>query len=285
LIWVIGCNGMLGKHICEVLSREHLDFIGSDAEVDIREVESLKAFAKDKSINWIINCAAYTAVDNAEDDYDNAKSLNADSVGNIGAVANKIGAKVIHFSTDYVFDGDKVGDYREDDSTNPVTVYGKTKLMGEENLVNSTDECFIFRISWLYGPYGNNFVYTMLRLFQERDELTVVNDQFGSPTYTGEIAEFVSSLIKENSSSFGLYHFSGEGRISWYDFAKSIYEFSRVEGVLTKDVVIKPVDSSSFPTKARRPENSSMSKEKLFKTFGFRPQNWKVTLKKLYHKN
>lgn len=278
MIWVLGSRGMLGKHICEVLNRENLDFIGSDAEIDIRKLESLLDFTKDKSINWIINCAAYTAVDNAEDDYDNAKSINADSVRNIGAVANETGAKVVHFSTDYVFDGEKTGEYVEDDPANPVTVYGKSKLIGEKNLESGTDKYFIFRISWLYGPHGNNFVHTMLRLFRERDELNVVNDQFGSPTYTGEIAEFISRLIKENSNCFGLYHFSGEGRISWYDFARSIYDLAQKTGLVEKDLVINAVDSTCYPAKARRPKNSYMNKNKLFKAFGFKPNDWKVTL-------
>jgi len=278
MIWVTGCSGMLGRHICEKISVAGIPHVATDVEIDITDPAAVSDFINRNRISWIINCSAYTAVDLAEDEKDKAFAVNADGVKNLAVAAKIKGAKLIHFSTDYVFPGLKESGYDEEDKTGPASVYGAGKLAGEYEIISAYEKHFIFRISWLYGPSGKNFFHTMLTLFGQRDELNVVNDQYGSPTYTGELADFVVQLIKDDSDKYGVYHFSGEGMTNWHEFASEIYRLAVKYGITERKVIINPVDSSKYPQKAKRPAYSYMLKDKLYGTFCYRPKNWKETL-------
>ena len=278
MIWLVGCKGMLGRHLADKLEIAGISFTASDIEVDITDKKAVSSFCAGKNFSWILICSAYTAVDLAEDEREKAFAVNALGVKNIAEISRNSGAKIINFSTDYVFSGDNKNGFSENDKTGPSSVYGASKLEGEKMLTSLYDKYFIFRISWLYGPHGKNFVHTMQNLFGQKDELNVVDDQFGSPTYTGELADFIIDLIRSDSDKYGIYHFSGEGMTSWYEFAVEIYRLSIKYGITSGDVRINPVDSSRYPAKAKRPAFSYMIKNKLFNTFGYRPKDWKAAL-------
>jgi len=278
MVWIIGSNGMLGRHITEQVENANIPLITSDKEIDITDITAIRGFLENKTIDWIIICAAFTAVDLAEDEENNAFAVNAEGVKNITEICKNTGVKIVSFSSDYVFPGENISGYHEDDRTGPMSVYGRSKLKGEMFLMSGYKEYFIFRISWLYGPYGKNFVHTMLNRFNEQDELNVVNDQFGSPTYTLELADFIVKLIETNSQCYDLYHFSGEGMTTWYEFSMEIYRLALKYGITQKTVKINPIDSSKFPAKAKRPMYSYLHKNKLTSTFGFKPEYWRDTL-------
>jgi len=246
MIWLIGNKGMLGNDVEKLLKERGLTYWVSDKEVDIGDYKTLEKFGKDKKIKWAINCAGYTKVDKAEEEVDKAFRINKDGARNIALFSAKRQIKLIHISTDYVFDGRQEGgavSYREDDETNPINIYGKSKLAGEEEIKKILEEYFIIRTAWLYGLKGNNFVYTMLRLFKERDLVKVVEDQWGSPTYTADLAGAILKIIEDDSDSYGIYHFTNEGMTSWYEFARTIYKKAKRLGLIegNKKVVIKPI--------------------------------------------
>lgn len=282
MIWLIGNKGMLGSDFEKSIKDIGLQYVASDREVDITDLGVLRDFTKDKSIEWIINCSAYTAVDKAEDEKDIAFKINADGVLNITKIAKELNAKLIHISTDYVFDGESESALFEYDATSPIGVYGDSKLAGEQNIINNYDKFFIVRTAWLYGKNGNNFPYTMIRLFKEREVVKVVSDQFGTPTYTKDLAELILTIVKKDSSSYGIYHFTNDGRTNWYLFAKKIYELSCEAGILDGDkkLEIVPIKTEEYPTKAKRPKNSYLSKDKVKKTFGITISRWEDSLKK-----
>ena len=265
---------MLGTDVEILLKNEGMDYIASDQEIDITNVDELQKFAQSKPITWIVNCAAYTAVDKAEDEPELAFKINAEGPENIAEIAKQKGAKLIHISTDYVFDGTKKDAYTETDTPNPLGVYGKSKLQGEINIQRTLKEYFILRTAWLYGKHGNNFIYTMLRLFKERDEIRVVGDQFGAPTYAPDLAQAIIKIIQINSETYGIYHFTSEGKTTWYDFACQIYNTSKQQGILTKDTALLKITTDQYPTKAKRPQNSYLSKEKIQKVFNVDVQPW-----------
>ena len=227
MIWLIGNKGMLGSDLEIKVRDAGIEYFASDIEIDITNIESMRKYLKDKKIKWIINCSAYTAVDKAEDEPEKAFKINSEGVLNIARLAKENNAVLIHISTDYVFDGNKEGAYTEEDKTNPVGVYGKSKLEGERNIVKALPEYFIIRTAWLYGRNGNNFVHTMLRLFSDRNELKVVQDQFGSPTNAKDLADVIVNIVKNNSDKHGIYNFTNNGRTNWYEFASTIYELAR----------------------------------------------------------
>lgn len=279
MIWLIGNKGMLGTDVERKLKANGLEYAASDVNVDITDINNLKNYSKNKKIDWIINCSAYTAVDKAEEETEKAFKINADGVGNIARVAKDKNAKLIHLSTDYVFDGKKSEEYTEDDGTGPIGVYGKSKLKGEENILHTLPEHFIFRISWLYGHHGANFVHTMLRLFGERDEVRVVNDQWGSPTFAEDVADLIIKIVKENSAAYGIYHFTNGGRTNWYEFTREILRLAKEKDLIKNDIKITPVSTAEYPTKAKRPANSCMSKTKIEKTLGVKIRPWQESLK------
>lgn len=271
---------MLGQEVEETL-KKHLPtslLYGTDREVDITDESALQHFVQDLQIDWIINCSAYTAVDKAEEEADKAYLLNETGVRNIAVIADKIQARLIHISTDYVFPGNNPRPLSEKDETDPRSVYGASKLAGEQVLIDTHSNHFIIRTSWLYGSNGNNFVYTMLKLMNSRNQINVVEDQIGTPTSAVDLAELIVKIIEQNNSQYGIYHFSNEGEISWYDFACEIYHQGRLNNLIESDCTINPCGSDQYPTAAIRPAYSLLSKEKVKATFGYVPPQWDHSL-------
>jgi dTDP-4-dehydrorhamnose reductase len=282
MIWLIGNKGMLGTEVEALLTQKELPYLASDQEVDITNIETLKEFAADKPITWIINCAAYTAVDKAEDEPDLAFKLNADGPCNIAEIAKTKEAKLIHISTDYVFDGTKEGAYLETDIPNPLGVYGKSKYQGEINIQKTLKEYFILRSAWLYGKNGRNFVLTMLRLFNERKEVRVVNDQWGSPTYAVDLAGALIKIVCDNSENYGIYNVANEGKISWYDFAVMIHKIANEKRLLDTQAAVVPIDTDGYVAKAKRPKNSCLSKDKIREALGIEIRDWRAALRDFF---
>lgn len=280
MVWLIGCKGMLGTEIARQLKNSNIDYIGTDIDVDITKLEVLEDFAnKNPKIDWIINCSAYTAVDKAEDDKDFANLLNNIGPKNISSVAKKINAKMIHISTDYVFDGTGNIPYTEDMDVKPIGVYGQTKADGEKSVIDSGCEYYIFRTAWLYGYDGKNFVYTMLKLMESKQELSVVSDQKGTPTFAGDLANCViKTITAENKIPCGIYHCTDLGEITWYDFACEIYKQGKATGKLSNECKINPCSTDEFPTKAKRPAYSVLSKEKIQQALGIALPMWNESL-------
>jgi dTDP-4-dehydrorhamnose reductase len=285
MIWLIGNKGMLGYEVEKLLKERGFTCWATDREVDISDYKALEKFGKDKKIKWIINCSGYTQVDKAEEEIDKAFRINQDGVRNIALFSAKRQIRLIHISTDYVFDGRKEKDegtvaYREDDKTNPINIYGKSKLVGEEEIKKILKEYFIIRTAWLYGLKGNNFIYTMLRLFKERDVVKVVEDQWGSPTYTVDLAGVILKIIEDDSVSYGIYHFTDEGITSWYEFAKAIYNKAKRLGLVedNKKIEIQSIKTEDYPTAARRPRYSVLSKEKIKREFNLKVREWDKAL-------
>ena len=279
MIWIIGCNGMLGREVAELFQKNKIPFIGTDIECDITDISALAEFAKDKNIKWIINCSAYTNVDKSEEEEPKAYSINASGAANIAQTASLIGAKLIHISTDYVFNGKGNSPYKESDVKQPLGAYGRTKSAGEDLVAANTDKYFIVRTAWLYGKNGNNFVHTMLRLFAEKDSLNVVADQKGTPTWAGTLASLIMEIIESDSDKYGIYHCTDEGETTWFDFASAILNEAFDAGLIKRIIPINPVTSSEYPTKTERPKYSVLSKDKIKTEFSFIPENWETVLK------
>ena len=276
-ILITGANGMLAKSVRKRLEENEL--ICTDVEdLDITNEKAVLEYVTEKKPDYIINCAAYTAVDKAETAGEIVEKINADGPKNLAKAAKENDCVLVHISTDYVFGGelDVEKDYKEDDSKNPVTVYGITKLHGEEAIEENLDKYYIFRTAWLYGD-GNNFVRTMLKLGEEKDELNVVSDQHGSPTYAEDLANFIGEAI-EKKIPYGIYNATNEGYTTWYDFTKAIFEYA---GIVCR---VNPVTTEEYieimkVTQAKRPKNSQMSKEKL-KSAGIEVPEWEDALKR-----
>lgn len=257
-ILITGANGMLAKAVRNELKNEEL-ILTDVAELDITNIDAVRSFVKENKPQYIINCAAYTAVDKAEEQLELARRVNALGPKNLAIVANEEDANLIHISTDYVFGGAKSveEDYTEDEEKNPESVYGVTKLEGENAITDSTFKYYIFRTAWLYGD-GNNFVRTMLKLGKEKDEINVVSDQHGSPTYAVDLASIIHQAI-EKQIPYGIYHTTNIGYTTWYEFTKEIFEKANIS------CKVNPVTSEEFNSAAKRPKNSKLSKEKLLK--------------------
>ena len=273
-ILITGANGQLGNEM-RVLSEEypeHAYFFTDVAELDICNEQAVMDFVKANGIHTIVNCAAYTAVDNAEDHVEFCTRLNADAVGYLAKSAEANGAEFIQISTDYVFDGTAHVPYQETDPTCPESVYGSTKLEGERNALAYCSRAMVIRTAWLYSTFGNNFVKTMIRLGKERDSLGVIFDQIGAPTYARDLARAIFEAIRQGVVP-GVYHFSNEGVCSWYDFAKAIH---RLAGITTCQV--KPLHTSEYPAKAKRPHYSVLDKSKIKATYGMEVPYWMESL-------
>lgn len=278
MIWILGAKGMLGTELVEILRAQNTPILTSDAEVSILSIEELESFAQGKSIDWIINCAAYTAVDKAEDDIDFCWALNEQGPKNIAQLAKHCGARLFHLSTDYVFDGSSANPLTEDAPTAPIGIYGKSKLAGEEAIREKLAEHVIIRTAWLYGKYGNNFVATMLRLMSEKEELGVIADQIGSPTSARDLALAIAHIIGSENAAFGTYHYSNQGKISWYEFALAIQKHGLEMGILSKKIPIKPLRTHEYPTRAKRPAYSLLDKTKIMNTFNLDIPDWERSL-------
>lgn len=275
-ILITGSNGQLGNEMRVISSKypEH-NFIFTDvAELDICNKEAIDTFVKSQKVSIIVNCAAYTAVDKAEDDVELCYKINAEAVRNIGEVAQQNSIKVIHVSTDYVFDGTNHIPYTEDETVCPATIYGKSKLDGEKALLETCPQSVILRTSWLYSSFGNNFVKTMIKLGTERESLNVIFDQIGTPTYGADLAEAIMKIISFNEFVPGIYHFSDEGACSWYDFTKSIH---RIAGI---NCNVSPIETKDYPARTPRPHYSVLNKAKIKSTYGMIIPHWEESLEK-----
>lgn len=274
-ILVTGCNGQLGNEI-QLLEREypqHQWFNTDVQELDITDVNAIRQFVLEHQIDGIINCAAYTAVDKAEEQEELCTKLNAEAPAYLASAVGSRGGWMIQISTDYVFDGTSHVPYVEDDDTCPNSVYGRTKLVGELNVQKLCEKSMIIRTAWLYSTFGNNFVKTMIRLGKERSELGVIFDQIGTPTYAHDLAHVIMTVVRKGIIP-GVYHFTNEGVISWYDFAKSIH---RIAGIKTCHV--KPLHTAEYPTPARRPHYSVLDKTKIKKVYGIEIPYWEESLR------
>ena len=279
-ILVTGAYGQLGNEV-SILSTNYpeYNFMFTDVDsLDITDKNELIDFVTGNDIRYIINCAAYTAVDKAEDDAELCEKINAAAVKNLGLAAAEAGAGIIHVSTDYVFDGTSCRPYTEDMPTKPCSVYGKTKLKGEKNLLKACPNAIIIRTAWLYSPFGNNFVKTMIKLGSERESLNVIFDQVGTPTYALDLADAIlkamDQTIDTDHEKGGVYHFSNEGVCSWYDFTIKIHE---IAGINTCKV--NPIETKDYPTKAARPHYSVLNKTKIKQTFNITIPHWEASLK------
>jgi dTDP-4-dehydrorhamnose reductase len=277
-IWLLGDRGMLGRQMAVELQKQGFAFSASDWEVDIGDFQSLKVFSRGKKISWIINCAAYTAVDQAEIESATAFRVNAVGVENLAKLAAGLGAKLVHFSTDYIFDGRARQPYLESDPPRPLSQYGQSKWQGEKLLLANCQSAFIFRISWLYGVFGKNFVTTMLKKFGEQNEARVVNDQFGSPTYAAALAANVVRLIGTGSERYGLYHYCDGGVISWYDFAVRIMALALEHRLLDKQIPLLAIKTVDYPTRAIRPAYTALASGKVVRELDFRVHDWRSNL-------
>lgn len=273
---------MLGREVETLLRRDTIRHFSSDQETDIGDPAALRDFVatnRKHDIQWIVNCSGYTAVDRAEDEPKQAFRINAEGVRNIAETARSIGATLIHISTDYVFNGDKESEYIEEDPTGPIGVYARSKLQGELYMRDILTRFYILRTAWLYGTSGKNFLRTMLRLFQERDTVRVVSDQWGSPTYASDLACMILHIINAGKNTFGTYHYTNTGKTNWYEFAREIYRQAKQNGLVNRDVDIVPISTENYPTPARRPRYSYLSKEKIKATFGVTIRSWREALR------
>jgi len=273
-ILVTGGNGQLGCSLKKISTQypAHKFLFTDVPEVDITDLNLLQDLVKKESIGAIINCAAFTAVDKAEDCQELAAKINIDGPKNLAIAAKEVGAKFIHISTDYVFGGKSSLPLKENDETAPIGVYGKTKRAGEIEVEKTGCDAIVIRTAWLYSEYGNNFVKTMLRLGKERESLNVVYDQIGTPTYATDLAYAIMTLLEKGFTGFDTYHFSNEGVISWYDFTKAIFETAGYK------TTVGAIESYEYPTKAERPAYSVLNKKKI-KTAGVKVPYWKDSLK------
>lgn len=274
VVLVTGASGQLGQAL-QALSPRYdalqIYFAGSD-EVDITDAENLEAVFNKIKPDYCINTAAYTAVDKAESEPGKAVAVNTEGAQNIAEACKAVGAVLIHISTDFVFDGSKGAPYTEEDATSPQGVYGQTKRDGELLIEQTLKEHYIIRTSWLYSQYGHNFMKTMLRLGRERDLLTVVNDQTGTPTNANDLAEAIVTIILSDKKAYGTYHYSNEGVATWYDFAKKIFEVNSIT------INLQPVPTSAYPTPAKRPKYSVLDKSKIKQVFDIEIKDWKDAL-------
>jgi len=284
-ILVTGSNGQLGSEIKDLVTNyKDCNFFFRDLpELNICDAEALNTFIFNQNINAAINCAAYTAVDQAEEDVEIAEQVNSIGVLNLVNALKKVNGKLIHISTDYVFDGNSFLPYQELDELNPIGIYGETKRAGELVILNSSIDALVIRTSWLYSAYGNNFVKTMLKLGHERDELEVIFDQVGTPTYASDLAKTCLDILldksSENISMNGkIYHYSNEGVTSWYDFAKAIMELGSI------DCKVRPIETKDYPTPAKRPHFSVLNKTKIKKDFNIEIPYWRDSLDKCVEK-
>ena len=273
-ILITGCNGQLGNEmqLLEASHPQHTYFNTDVAELDITNQEAIETFIEANAIDGIVNCAAYTAVDKAEENEELCTKLNAEAPAYLAVAIGKRGGWMIQISTDYVFDGTQHTPYTEEADTCPNSVYGKTKLVGELNVQRFCEQSMIIRTAWLYSTFGNNFVKTMIRLGKEKLELGVIFDQIGTPTYARDLAVAIFAAIEQGIVP-GVYHFSNEGVISWYDFTKAIH---RIAGITTCHV--RPLHTSEYPTPAKRPHYSVLDKTKIKQTYNIEVPYWEESL-------
>ncbi len=276
-ILVTGAAGQLGRELLLMLRAAGEEVVGIDRqELDLSRTETVAEGIAAYGADWVIHCAAYTQVDKAEEERELAFRINRDAAGAVARGAREAGSRLLHVSTDFVFDGGQSHPYREDDTPNPLGVYGRSKWEGEQAVREALPEAVILRTAWVYGVHGHNFVKTMLRLAAERDELRVVDDQIGTPSWTADIARAIRALMAADVS--GTWHFTNEGVASWYDFAESILRLGRELGFPVKARRVRPISTSGFPTPAKRPPFSVLSKQKIRTVLGHDIPHWRHSL-------
>ncbi|MBH0044852.1 dTDP-4-dehydrorhamnose reductase [Pseudoalteromonas sp. NZS11_1] len=282
-VLITGKNGQVGN--CLVSQLQNMSTISflalSRDQLDITNAEEVYKIVNEHKPSIIINAAAYTAVDNAESDYESAFAINCLGPKNLAKAATAVNATIIHISTDYVFSGDKLGLYNEVDEVNPQGVYGQTKLAGEQAVINECSAHIILRTAWVFSEFGNNFVKTMLRLAKTRDTLGVVSDQFGGPTYAGDIAKAIIKMaqhIEQGSAKFGIYNYSGYPHVNWQEFAKCIFESALKQSLITAPIMVNAITTADYPTPAKRPANSKLDCSKITTDFSIAPSDWQCAL-------
>lgn len=281
-ILVTGANGQLGSEIQQLHSlytQYNFHFISKNI-LDISNTEEVDSFCKENKINSIINCAAYTNVEKAEDEIEACNTVNHLAIKNLSTIAKDLNIQLIHISTDYVFNGKQKTAYQEKEATDPLNIYGKTKLLGEQAMQSiNPKNSIIIRTSWVYSSFGNNFVKSMLRLAKNRDNLNIVSDQIGSPTYAADLAKAILSILpKINNNNVEVYHYSNEGTCSWYHFADEIFSKTKTA------CKVHPIPTAEYPTKAQRPLRSVLDTSKIKNTFGIEIPHWKISLQSCLNK-
>ncbi|XAG87480.1 dTDP-4-dehydrorhamnose reductase [bacterium 19CA01SA08] len=283
-IFVFGSNGQVGKALVSLLEQQtEFTFDAFDRQqCDVTDEQKVRELVLAKQPDIIINATAYTAVDKAEDEPEKAFLVNEKGALCLALAAKEVNALLLHISTDYVFDGESEGEYNESDIVNPSSVYGDSKLAGERAIAGAWSKHITLRTAWVFGEHGQNFVKTMLRLAENRDELGIVNDQFGGPTYAGDIAAALVRLAylysKKELDLYGIYHFSGQPFVSWFEFAEEIFNKALEHEVLEAKPILNKLTSAQFPTKAKRPKNSRLSLQKIGKDFSISPSDWQKAL-------
>lgn len=282
---ITGAKGQVGHCLTEqLIGKAEILAVDRD-ELDITDQSAVNKIVKTFKPDMIINAAAHTAVDRAESEVELSEAINVKGPQYLAEAANEIGAVILHISTDYVFEGTGSGEYKEDDQTNPQGVYGRTKLAGEIAVQQANPRSIILRTAWVFGEHGHNFVKTMLRLAKDRDSLGVVGDQFGGPTYAGDIAkaliEIANQILAGKENAFGVYHFTGKPYVSWYEFAKAIFAEAELQNILEKSPLVNSIATSDYPTPAKRPANSRLDLTKIKQVFNIEPSDWQVALKNI----
>lgn len=283
-ILITGCNGQVGSSLTKQLANhESIEVLAFTREnLDITNQDAVNAAVTEFEPSIIINAAAHTAVDKAEEEVELSYAVNRDGPKYLAKAAQNAGAAILHISTDYVFEGNKTGEYAETDTTNPQCVYGKSKLAGEIAVAEACDKHIILRTAWVFGDNGNNFVKTMLRLGESRDALSVVGDQFGGPTYAGDIAcaliKIAKRIQQDDTVEYGIYHYSGFPHVSWFDFANAIFDVAVKNNILAKKPNLTSITTDQYPTLAKRPSNSRLSIKKISLGFSIKASDWQVAL-------
>ena len=270
-IIVTGANGQLGKELQVITDSKDFLFLSKD-DLPIQDVVRTRQFFDEHRPAWCINCAAYTAVDKAESEKDVAFTINGDAVGSLAAACKGVGARLIHISTDYVFDGHSATPLKENDPTGPINIYGASKLKGEQLALQENRDTLIIRTSWVYSQFGNNFVKTMIRLMREKERISVVDDQIGSPTYAADLAAVIGRIVSGEKFVPGIYHYSNEGQISWFDFALAIKE------LIGSPCTVLPISTAQYPTPAKRPHYSLLDKNCIKATYDITIPEWRQSL-------
>lgn len=283
-VLITGCRGQVGYCLTQQLATdENTIVLALDKEhLDITNQSAVNAIVAEFQPNIIINAAAYTAVDKAEEEVELSYVINRDGPSYLAQAAQKFGAAILHISTDYVFEGNKSGEYVESDTTNPQGVYGESKLAGEIAVAKACDRHIVLRTAWVFGENGNNFVKTMLRLGATRDELSIVADQFGGPTYAGDIANTLIKIAKRitggEAIEYGVYHYSGLPHVSWFEFAEAIFDEAFKQEVISRKPSLTSITTDQYPTPAKRPSNSRLSTDKITNHFFIEPSDWAAAL-------
>jgi dTDP-4-dehydrorhamnose reductase len=282
-ILITGAQGQVGKELVSIANQRGFDVIAAGrTQLDIAQFKNVKNYVQLYNPNIIINAAAYTAVDKAEEEQEIAYAINRDGAENLAAVCKEKNIPLLHISTDYVFDGTKSEAYSENDAVSPLGIYGISKWQGEEAIRQTLPEHIILRVAWVFGAQGNNFVKTMLRLAKDRGELNVVADQFGGPSPAKKIAETLILLAetyqKEKALEWGTYHYCGAEKTNWYDFAKEIFSQAKEKGLIDKEIKVNAITTEQYPIQAKRPINSMLDCSKIKNTFGIEMPSWKNAL-------